>query len=204
LEEPSQLILRMKYPSSYDNASISACGFEGAKQPSEQLAKMVKLSLIKDSQLIELRVFGLSQSQAINCAEAVYAVIKESQKLVAEPILNDANIRLGKAAAKLQQLREFIGGINELNRKDSVGLGAYLSARDEARTLNDEVMHLTEMIAFDPRNQIKKFAPIYSSGSVISPKRNTLLFLGLMGGFLLGLLLNIGLRLYRYCKVTKR
>lgn len=80
IEDPNLLIARMKSPSSYDQASILACGYEGKKQAAQSLANMIKLSLSKGTQMVELKATGLSQEQATQCAQSVFNNIKQSQK----------------------------------------------------------------------------------------------------------------------------
>jgi hypothetical protein len=47
IEDPSLLIARMRSPSSYDNASVVACGYNGKDQAAERLQEMVKISWLR-------------------------------------------------------------------------------------------------------------------------------------------------------------
>ncbi len=200
VEDPNLLIARMKLPSSFSQESVKACGYESKQIPLEGLAKMVKLSLIKGTQMVELKVLGLSQIHAVQCAESIVETIKQSQKIIAAPMIEDAQLKLAKYSQRLQDAQGFI------LRADKSGLpmsAAYLSTRDEVKFLTDETIRLNDLITSANSRQTKLVSPIYSPENKVSPKRSIALVAGLFAGLFLGLLLMLGKRGYRAYKASK-
>jgi LPS O-antigen subunit length determinant protein (WzzB/FepE family) len=199
VEDPNLLIARMKLPSSYSQESVKACGYESKQTPLESLAKMVKLSLIKGTQMVELKVLGLSQIQAVLCAESIVETIKQSQKIIAAPIIEDAQLKLAKYSQRLQDAQGFI---LRADKSGSSMSAAYLSTRDEVKFLTDETIRLNDLIASANSRQTKLVSPIYSPENKVSPKRSIALVAGLFAGLFLGLLLMLGKRGYKAYKAS--
>ena len=193
VEDPNLLIARMKLPSSYSQESVKACGYESKQTPLEGLAKMVKLSLIKGTQIVELKVLGLNQAQAVQCAESILETIKQSQKIIAVPIVEDAQLKLAKYSQRLQEAQGFI---LKADKSGSSMSAAYLSTRDEVKFLTDETIRLNDLIASANSRQTKLVSPIYSPENKVSPRRAITLLAGLFAGLFLGLLLMLGKRGY--------
>ncbi len=186
VEDPNLLIARMKLPSSYSQQSVKACGYESEQTPIDELAKMVKLSLVKGTQMVELKVLGLSQAQAVQCAESIVETIKKSQKIISVPIVEDAQLKLAKYSQRLQEAQSFI---LKADKSGSPMSAAYLSTRDEVKFLAEEIILLNDLITSANSRQTKLISPIYSSENKVSPKYAITLLAGLFVGSLLGLLL---------------
>lgn len=199
VEDPNLLIARLKLPSSYSQESVRACGYKSKQSPLEDLVKMIKLNLIKGTQMVELKVVGLSQSQAIECAESIVDTIKQSQTVIAAPIIEDAKIKLTKYTQRLQEAQNFI---LKADKSGSSMSAAYLSTRDEVKFLTDETIRLNDLIASANSRQTKLVSPIYSPENKVSPKRAIALIAGLLAGLFLGLLLMLGKRAYRAYKAS--
>jgi capsular polysaccharide biosynthesis protein len=193
VEDPNLLIARMNLPSSYSQESAKACGYESKQTPVEGFAMRVKLSLIKGTQIVELKVLGLNQAQAVQCAESIVETIKQSQKIIAAPIVEDAQLKLAKYSQRLQEAQGFI---LKADKSGSSMSAAYLSTRDEVKFLTDETIRLNNLIASANSRQTKLASPIYSPENKVSPKRVITLVAGLFAGLFLGLLLMLGKRGY--------
>jgi LPS O-antigen subunit length determinant protein (WzzB/FepE family) len=199
VEDPNLLIARMKLPSSYDQTAIAACGYESKQNPFEALAKMAKFSLSKGTQMVELKVLGLSREQAIQCAVSILVIVKDTQKSITDPIVDEAKSKLAKYSQRLQEAQSFIA------KTDKSGLSisaAYLSTRDEVKYLTDEMIGLNDLISSANALQTKLVSPIYSPENKVSPKRSIALVAGLFAGLFLGLLLMLGKRAYKAYKVS--
>jgi uncharacterized protein involved in exopolysaccharide biosynthesis len=199
VEDPNLLIARMKLPSSYSQESVKACGYESKQTPLEGLTKMVKLSLIKGTQVVEVRVLGLSQAQAVQCAESIVETIKQSQKIIAAPIIEDAQLKLAKYSQRLQEAQSFI---RRTDKSSSSMSAAYLSTRDEVKFLTDETIRLNDLITSANSRQTKLVSPVYSPENKVSPRRGIALVAGLFAGLFLGLLLMLGKRGYKAYKAS--
>lgn len=201
IEEPDVLIVRMKFPSSYDQAAISACGYEGKPNAAESLASMTKFSVSKKTQLVNLTVNGLSREQAIQCADSILRLIKESQKTIGEPLINEAKVKLVKYSQRLQDAQSFMAKAQKLDLSISA---TYLFTRDEVRYLNDKIAQLNDFINSALIRETKLVTPIYSPDNKVSPRSTISLIAGLACGLFLGLVLMMGLRFYNSFKALSR
>jgi uncharacterized protein involved in exopolysaccharide biosynthesis len=199
LEDPNLLIARMKMPTSYDQAAIAACGYEGKPNAAQSISKMIKISIIKGTQIVELKVQGLSPEQASQCAESILRIIKDSQKAIAEPVIDEAKAKLLRYSQLLQEAQSFIVKADKSNSSMSA---AYLSTRDQIKFLTDETIRLNDLVASAGTRQTKLVSPIYSPENKVSPKRAIALIAGLFAGLFFGLLLMLGKRGYKAYKVS--
>jgi uncharacterized protein involved in exopolysaccharide biosynthesis len=199
LEDPNLLIARMKMPSTYDQAAIATCGYEGKPNAAQSISKMTKISIIKGTQTVELKLQGLSPEQATQCAESILRIIKDSQKAIADPIIDEAKAKLQKYSQRLQEAQSFIRKTDKSNSSISA---AYLSTRDEVKFLTDETIRLNDLIVSANSRQTKLVSPIYSPENKVSPKRANALVAGLFAGLFLGLLLMLGKRGYKAYKAS--
>ena len=199
LENPNLLIARMKMPSTYDQAAIAACGYEGKPNAAQSISKMIKISIIKGTQIVELKVQGLSPQEATQCAESILRIIKDSQKAIAEPVIDEAKAKLQKYSQRLQEAQSFIRKTDKSNSSMSA---AYLSTRDEVKFLTDEIIRLNDLIVSANSRQTKLVSPIYSPENKVSPKRAIALVAGLFAGLFFGFLLMLGMRGYKAYKAS--
>ncbi len=194
LEDPTLLISRLKLPSTYDQPAINSCGYQVKKYPSEELAKMAKFSLIKGTQMVEVKVRGLSREQATQCAESILRIVKDSQKAIAEPIIDEAKSKLLKYSERLQEAQSFIV---KADKSGSSMTAAYLSTRDQVKYLTNEMIRLNDLISSANTRQSKLVSPIYSPEKKVSPNSEIALVVGLFLGLFLGLLFILGKRVYK-------
>lgn len=199
LEDPNLLIARMKMPSTYDQAAIATCGYESKPNAAQSISKMIKISLIKGTQTVEFKVEGLSSEEATKCAESILRIVKDSQKAIAEPIIDEAKAKLLKYSQLLQEAQSFIVKADKSNSSMSA---AYLSTRDQIKFLTDETIRLNDLIVSAKSRQTKLVSPIYSPENKVSPKRAIALIAGLFAGLFLGLLFMLGKRGYKAYKAS--
>ena len=136
IEDGNSLMARMKLPTSYDEESIKTCGLNEYKKPFEYLAKTVKISVLKGSQIIELKVVGSSQSTASACSLKIFEKIKQHQAEIANIFIDEAKSKILIYQKRLQESQAFI---SKADRSGSSMSAAYLSTRDELKQLNDEI-----------------------------------------------------------------
>jgi capsular polysaccharide biosynthesis protein len=201
LEDGNSLIARMMLPSSYDQKSIEACELNDERNPQLQLSRLVKFSVIKGTQIVELKVTSLSRVWAIKCAEVLVDQIKQYQSQIASLFISEANLKINNYQKRLQDSQMFIAKADKTGSSISA---AYLSTRDEIKYITDEIIRLNDLISSANARQTKLVSPIYSSENKVSPKRAIALVGGLMGGLFFGLVMMMGLRAYRYYKASRQ
>jgi uncharacterized protein involved in exopolysaccharide biosynthesis len=182
IEEPSLLIARMSFPTSFMPATITACGLDGKDNAAGVLAKSIKLSQPKGvPNVVELKTTASNPERAQQCANAVFELIKISQDRVVSPYIAEAKVKLADDQAQLTKLKDLLSKAD----KSGVMMGAvYLSTRDEIRYLLDEVTALQNVITSNATRTTRLVAPIYVSDVPISPKKGATLAAGLLGGAL--------------------
>lgn len=200
-EDPALIIAKIKSPSSYGQKSLIACGFHGNYQGAEGLTNMLKVGMIKGSQVLELKVTGLSQEQSTHCAHSIFVEIKQSQQEVVEPIIENAKKKLAFYEEQLQQSKAFAQEINK--KSDTQITAAYLANRDDHKHFISKKNALEDMITSATIYQTKLVVPIHFSGNVISPKLVPNLIMSFISGLFLGLLMAVGLRAFRSYKSIK-
>ena len=193
IEEPSLLIARMSFPTSFTPATIAACGLDGKDNAAGILAKSIKLSLPKGvPNVVELKITANNPERAQQCANAIFELIKTSQDKVVSPYIAEAKVRLADYEAQLAKQKDL------LSKADKSGLvmgAVYLSTRDEIRYLLDEITALQNVVASNTNRATRLVAPIYVSDVPISPKNGATFTVGLSGGLFLGLLIAFGRQL---------
>jgi LPS O-antigen subunit length determinant protein (WzzB/FepE family) len=199
IEDPNSIIARMRLPTSYDKNITTACDLDNSKYPQETLANMVKLSIIKGTSLLELKVTRLSQASAIKCSQAIVDQIKDYQIQLANTFSDEARDKLASYQKRLQESQAFI---NRANKLDSFMSATYLATRDEIKQMTDEVLRLNDLISSANSRQTKLVSPIYAPENKVSPKRRSALIAGLFAGLFLGLLLTLGKRGFRAYKAS--
>ena len=193
IEDPSLLMARMSFPTSFAPATITACGLDGKKNAASILAKSIKLSQPKGtSNVVELKTTASNPDLAEQCANAIYELIKTSQEKIVSPYIEEVKIRLVDNEARLVKAKDLV---LKADKSGSVFSAVYLSTRDEIRYLLDEITALQNVVISYTRMVTRFVAPIYVSDAPISPKKRTTLTVGLFGGLVLGLLIALGRQL---------
>jgi len=195
IEEPALLIVRMKLPTSFDQATIDRCGLISEKNAAEVLAKKVKLSAVKGApSVVDLSIQAESKGLANDCVAAIFDLIKQTQKAIAEPFIIEAKSKLSEYQKRLDDSRSV------MLRADKSGptlSAAYLATRDEVKYLMDEVIRLQDFITSGETRMTQLTAPIYASDYPVFPKKRLTITVGLIAGLFLGLLFVMGRHAYR-------
>lgn len=201
IEDPNLLIARLKLPSTYSAVEIKACGLDQMKSPAETLVNMLKVASVNGvSSTVELRVRMKSKEQSLQCAQAIFENIRESQNKIIKPYIEEANALLLKHQNRLREIRALISSI-EKSRETFPALD--LLQGDEVRFLNNEIARLNSFIVAGGLRQAKLVSPIYVSEEPVFPKKKTTLILGLLIGLFLGIFLMIVTKLWNNFKVNK-
>jgi len=190
IEEPALLIVRLSSPTSYTPEIAKACGLDSAKDAQELLSKSVKLTIPKGvANVVDLKIIGASPEASINCAQAVFDLIKTTQAQIIKPYIEEAKAKLLDNQERLTKAQDLV---MKADKSGSAMGAAYLSTRDEIRFLLDQITALKNVVASNDNRATRLVAPIYASDDPIAPKKFNILLAGLFGGFFLGLLIAIG------------
>ncbi len=195
VEDPNLLMARLKLPSSYDLNEVKACGIDQENSPAELLTGLVKLSPVKGvGSIVELKIRMQSKDQAINCAQAVFENIRESQNAIVKPYVEEAKTLLIKYQARLSEAQSLV---SRADKSGSALSAAYLANRDEVKFLTDESVRLNTFITSGDARQAKLVAPIYASDIPVFPKKKISLLVGMLAGLFLGVLFVIARKAWR-------
>jgi LPS O-antigen subunit length determinant protein (WzzB/FepE family) len=190
IEEPTLLIARLSSPASYTAEITKSCGLDIAKDVQEVLSKSVKLTIPKGvANVVDLKIIGASPEASINCAQAVFDLIKTTQAQIIKPYIEEAKAKLLDNQERLAKAQDLI---MKADKSGSAMGAAYLSTRDEIRFLLDEITALKNVVATNDNRATRLVAPIYVSEDPVAPKKRITLLAGLFGGLFLGLLIAIG------------
>ena len=190
IEEPTLLIARLSSPASYTAEITKLCGLDTAKDVQEVLSKSVKLTIPKGvANVVDLKIIGASPEASINCAQAVFDLIKTTQAQIIKPYIEEAKAKLLDNQERLAKAQDLV---MKADKSGSAMGAAYLSTRDEIRFLLDEIIALKNVVAANDNRATRLVAPIYVSEDPVAPKKGITLLAGLFGGLFLGLLIAIG------------
>jgi capsular polysaccharide biosynthesis protein len=190
-EDPQTLIARMMMPTSYPKEIIALCGLADQRDPEVSLARKVKLSIPnKGGEVINLNIRDASKEIAKACANAVYQLIKTSQDQLVAPYINEARKKLKIEEERLSRITQVITNDNKSGAEMSA---VFLFMRDEIRYLRERIANLQNIITISESRAAHLTAPIYLNDQPVFPQKNNSLLIG----FLLGVLLGLGLALTR-------
>ena len=186
IEEPALLMARLSIPTSFNLQTTTACRLENSQDASSLLAKRVKFALPKGvGNALELSTFDNSPDAAINCAKAVFELIKTTQEQIGTPLIEEAKSKLANDTLRLAAAKELVVKVDKSGAASSAV--AYLSTMDEIRFLLDEISTLQNIVVSNQNRATRLIAPIYASDMPIAPKKLIALLAGLLGGLFLGL-----------------
>lgn len=186
-EEPAALIARMSSPTSFESATISACGLEQTADGGGALIKAVKLVIPKGlASAVELKVRLTSRELATACAKSVFEQIAQSQTLLSESLRRPQKIRLAIVKERLEQDQSLLVKVDQTKGANAATYFALLSQK---RVLEDERDALELILSDESSIKTQMQFPIEVTSKPIYPKRELSLLVGIFGGLLLGLVI---------------
>ncbi len=202
IEEPSLLISRLSFPTSFPPLVLSSCGINESSNLPVTLSKSIKLTLPKGvANVVELKTLGKSSEVALTCARAIFELIKDTQAQMVAPYIADAKIKLDDDMKRLAKAKDLVA---KADKQGSAMGAAYLSTRDEISFLLDEITALKNVVSSNHNRATRVIAPIYVSDAPISPKVLFVLVSGLLSGLFLGLILSLMRHMWARLKVDSR
>lgn len=192
VEEPALLISRLRSPTSYSDQVIKNCGHGEQVIDSASLARSINVVPIKSvTNVVELKVRGASQGEAIACASALFEFIKTSQAQILAPYIDEAKAKLNDDERRLLIARNTL---TEADKSERMTAANYLLMRDEIQHLLIEIASLRKTIIGGDYRHTRLVVPIYAGKTPISPNKRLVLAVWTLGGFLFGILIAIARR----------
>jgi uncharacterized protein involved in exopolysaccharide biosynthesis len=180
IEEPALLISRLSSPTSYTAEITKACGIDSAKDAQAILSQSVKLTIPKSvANVVDLKIIGASPEASINCAQAVFDLVKTTQAQIIKPYIVEAKAKLLDNQERLAKAQDLV---MKADKSGSAMGAAYLSTRDEIRFLLDEITALKNVVSSNDNRATRLVAPIYAGDDPIAPNKRNVLLAGLFGG----------------------
>ncbi len=115
VEEAALLLERLKNPGAYTEKSVKACAPDGVKLFPEDMAALLKVSLVKVPSSVVIRVQRNSSELAARCLDAVFEMLREQQaeqKRQRDMMVKDA------LSALRSNLKEYQNSIKSIVKSD--------------------------------------------------------------------------------------
>lgn len=188
IEEPQLFAQRFSFPSAYISEVFAACN----SQAKENIMDVIKINSNKTfPSFLELTIIGESPKRALECGSAVIELIKLSQAKLAEEYISQTRFQLLVINERIQGITD---ELIQSNRNGKLATSIYLSTNDELRFLYSQRTMLDAIT--DPRRiyPASLISPIYVAAIPISPNKRFTLMVGLFGGFFIGSLLALAIK----------
>ncbi|BDT74657.1 hypothetical protein [Polynucleobacter sp. KF022] len=190
VEEPANLIARLKMSKSYPIEVIEACA-----QKDEVVTPFSYFSIapIKSTpNIVDLKATASSPKLASSCAQAIFEFIKSSQSQMANQYLGFIKIELLEKEALLRNLRAEISKDSQSNVSSIFSLSLNL---EQVRVLTNEIQQLKKILTSYQNKEAYLISPINADNNPVTPKKSLVLLGGLISGLCLGLLLALARQL---------
>jgi len=190
LEEVSSFIARMKFPTTYRQELINACGYKNRADIDYFISHDLQFIAPRGlNNILEIKVLGNSPDSAELCAQEVIKQAQSSQMEVLEPYLVAANEQLKTSNLRIDLAKKLV------EKADKSGNGnmsaGYWVARDELSRSILEKDKATEQVNFMLSHNTKLISPIYVNTDPVSPKKILSILTGLFIGLFIGLAFSI-------------
>jgi len=209
--DPKITLTKLHMNSFYSKETFQACnpGFykDKDKDIDYDMSDIVKASITKDGNLIELKMIHSNKDIIHACLENITAKIHASQKIIAEPLIESKKTELNLAETKLKLAEQFRKDFNDEQiknlktndqrfSKDTLYTAVAFNNSSEIKTLLDQINKLRTELSSEqtkgagkvlPVNIIRKSFPSEELGLLLG------LFLGGMLGFFIYFIKNLNL-----------
>lgn len=195
VETPQFLIEKLKLPLFYSEHTLASCSVSGYSQPGLALSSMLKVSVSKETSIIQLKFQDSDPQKASVCLLAVVNDIKTQQKLLSIPLINKIKVQISQLEYRLSELLKAKSMYETFLLKSkpeavptpisSLILSASYSHFGDIATLQGNIDSLKNLLELPDTQEAGLILPIYVPNDKISP--NHLLW-GVAGG-LIGIVL---------------
>ncbi len=200
------LVEKLKVPTYYTQTTFVACNLMGSADPGNDIAKSLKLTLLKNSQVLSITYKEKSAENAKKCLEGVFAEIRASQNILAKPILEAKSNQLTKLKEKMDFLenakkRPSIKNPNsDFSNPNALISSWLLMAMNKDHEISKLEIELTE-----PQTRgASLIVPIYAPDNRVGPNINRIVLLGGVSGVLLAIAYLITRRVWLKIKLPNK
>ena len=198
VEAPARVIERVMFPT-FKAAMVKKLGWDGDNDARGSVyASTLKANIAKGTDLIELRVRGLTRDEAGSSLNATIEYLAVLHKAVAQPMVESLQAELkeitaeatgtGKVLAELERAAQLQRQLAPRDRFSESILYAQLSATNEnrVRELRRRETQYRELISLTGKAVTAAFSEPSVPASPVLPKKAQTLMLAMLGGLLLG------------------
>ena len=172
------------------------------------MSDIVKASITKDGNLIELKMASSNKETIHACLESIASDINVSQKTIADPLIESKKMELNLIETKLKFAEEFRTQLNNKQLKnlktneqrfstDVLYANIIFNNASEIKTLLDQINKVRTELSSEQTKDAGKVLPIN-----IERKSFPSLKLGLLLGLFLGGILGFFISLFRNIKIN--
>ncbi len=196
IEPVAQTLERMKMPTFYSGALLTACDVKTAVNPRKSLATVIKPTVVKGNSLIQISYRADSAAIAEACVLAVKEQLTKSQDAIAAPIIKTLEEQQRLTKMQLDEAEKFQLQVEKramtLDPSDAkfsqamLLLNAALSKREEVSKLRRQYADQSLQLSPPLTQSAMLFEPIYSPDQAVFPKKTPTALGGLIGGLVIG------------------
>lgn len=189
IEDVASLISRMQFPTSYPPEVIAVCGYKDDSNINSWLKKTFKFSALKGvPNTVELKVLSSSPQGAVTCADAVFERMRTIQEEFSRPLIEEAVAKVALDNERIDAARKLI---SKADQSGAAMSASYLSARDELTYFLTDREEMMDLINSAKTRGTRLLSPIYANENPVAPKRWFVIAIGLLSGFVFGLLITL-------------
>ncbi|MCE9550582.1 MAG: hypothetical protein K8R50_06190 [Betaproteobacteria bacterium] len=190
IEPPEMLVTRLRQPSAFNPNVFKTCGLENNERAGEALVSLINARAIeKLKSIVIISVSRNTPDLARQCVNGLFESIRDQQAERMQLYQEETHNDMKRLQSDLSETQAF------LTKMDKAGLyqTAYLTKRDALLYYMKQIQELDWRLSSGRPTRL--VSPIYASDIATFPKRKLTLTLGVVVGFILGLLVVIRRRI---------
>jgi hypothetical protein len=208
--DPKITLTKLNMNSFYSKETFLACNPTFYKDKDKDIdydmSDIVKVSITKDENLIELKMESSNKETIHTCLESITSNINASQKTIADPLIESKKTELNLVEKKLKLAEEFREQLNDKQIKnlktneqrfstDVLYANILLNNASEIKTLLDQINKVRTELSSEQTKDAGKVLPINIERKSFPSEK-----LGLLIGLFLGGVLGFFISLFRNMK----
>ena len=191
VEPITQTLERLRLATFYTNDAVKSCHVDHAKD----LTTSIKSSVIKGNTLLMLKFRAESVAVAESCLTKVVDLLAATLDKAASPLINELQVQRAITKKQITDLEKFLAqydkNLAQTTATNDMTSLLFLNAESKREELlklqklyNDQRTLLTEPLT----QRLRVLEEIYTSDRPVFPKKSLTVMVGLMVGFIAGML----------------